>query len=478
MSLEENGEVKASVPIANGAQVDNDQEIQLKTHSRELAEKADGMESNNASVEEPQSMEYDLANPLNWSTWKKIVNMGIPSILCFVAAFGSSIYAPAIPDVMLDFHVSDTIATLSLTTYVLGLSFGPMLSAPISEMFGRLGTYRVAPPIGAIFTLAAGFSPNITTLCILRFFAGFFGGPSLSVCAGTSADLFLPKDRAVAGTFMLYFPFLGPVFGPVVGGYVTQHNGWEWSQYSLAIIIIATYLPVFFLGETYLKVQEAAAAAAPKPPASTLLLGVVFITLLRPVKMLLTEPIVGFLSLYVAFNFAVIFTFFNSVPYVFGSVYHFDRGNTGLVFLSVGLGCTLAVPTIIGLDRMFYQKEWALSVRDGKPGVVAPEHRLHGAILGALGLPVGLFCSCLYLIDTYAALTAASAVAANVLLRYVMGATFPLFTFAMYRKLGIGWATSILAFLSLVMLPIPWVLYKWGLQIRAASHFETNKTPL
>ena len=76
-------------------------------------------------------------------------------------------------------------------------------------MFGRLGTYRVAPPIGAIFTLAAGFSPNITALCLLRFFAGFFGGATLPVSAGTSADLFHPKDRAVAGTFMLYVPFLG-----------------------------------------------------------------------------------------------------------------------------------------------------------------------------------------------------------------------------------------------------------------------------
>lgn len=76
-------------------------------------------------------------------------------------------------------------------------------------MFGRLGTYRVSPPVSAVFTLAAGYSPNITALCVLRFFAGFFGGATLPVSAGTSADLFHPKDRAVAGTFMLFVPFLG-----------------------------------------------------------------------------------------------------------------------------------------------------------------------------------------------------------------------------------------------------------------------------
>jgi MFS family permease len=115
---------------------------------------------------------------------------------------------------MKHFAISEVIATVPLTTYVLGLSFGPMLSAPISETLGRLGTYRFSVPISALFTLGAGFAPDITALCILRFFAGFFGGASLPVCAGTSADLFRPQDFAVAGSFILYFPFLGmlPIF--------------------------------------------------------------------------------------------------------------------------------------------------------------------------------------------------------------------------------------------------------------------------
>ena len=115
---------------------------------------------------------------------------------------------------MRDFHVSEAVATLPLTTYVLGLSFGPMLSAPISETMGRLGTYRIAVPISALFTLGAGFSPNITALCILRFFAGFFGGTPLPVCAGTSADMFRPRDFAIAGSLLLYTPFLGMQHDP------------------------------------------------------------------------------------------------------------------------------------------------------------------------------------------------------------------------------------------------------------------------
>jgi len=175
---------------------------------------------------------------------------------------------------------------------------------------------------------------------------------------------------------------------------VTEHKGWKWSQYTLAIITVAAWIPVFFLEETYLKVimarrkqkEEQAADAQAKPPATTLLLGVLFITLLRPTKMLFTEPIVTFLSVYVAFNFAVIFTFFASVPYVFELVYRFDRGETGLVFLAIGLGCSLAPPTVIFFDRLIYQKQWAQ-----RPGQVAPEYRLYAGMMGAFGIPIGLF---------------------------------------------------------------------------------------
>jgi hypothetical protein len=86
--------------------------------------------------------------------------------------------------------------------------------------------------------------------------------------------------------------------------------------------------------------------------------------------------------------------------------------------------------------------------------------------------------------------------AANGLLRYGMSAAFPLFTIQsestfkgrrtiekaaaderpVYNRMGIDWATSFLGFVSLLMLPIPWVLFKWGSTIRSKSHYETLKS--
>jgi hypothetical protein len=107
--------------------------------------------------------------------------------------------------------------------------------------------------------------------------------------------------------------------------------------------------------------------------------------------MLITEPIVGFLSFYVAFNFSVLFGFFAAFPYVFRTVYHFNTEQSGLVFLAIGVGCLLAVPTVLLCDRYLYQPHVRLSHAEGRKGVVPPEYRLYPAMMGSFGLPIGLF---------------------------------------------------------------------------------------
>jgi hypothetical protein len=136
---------------------------------------------------------------------------------------------------------------------------------------------------------------------------------------------------------------------------------------------------------------------------------------------------------------------------------------------------------------------------------MTPEMRLYGAMIGSILSPIGLFwfawtakadihwvspmfanlliacgnvaifvSAALYLVETYQALLSASALAANGILRYIVGAVFPLFTVQMYEHLHVNWATSLLGFIALAMMPIPWVLYFWGHDIRSQSKYHTT----
>lgn len=73
-----------------------------------------------------------------------------------------------------------------------------------------------------------------------------------------------------------------------------------------------------------------------------------------------------------------------------------------------------------------------------------------------------------YIIDTYLFI-AASALAANTIVRSVFGAVFPLFANQMFEGLGPRWASSVLGFVALIMIPIPFVLIKFGPTLRARS---------
>lgn len=64
---------------------------------------------------------------------------------------------------------------------------------------------------------------------------------------------------------------------------------------------------------------------------------------------------------------------------------------------------------------------------------------------------------------------AASATAANAVMRAVVGAALPLAGPKMYSALGIDWGNSLLGFIALAFCPIPWIFYQFGDRIRKAS---------
>ena len=344
----------------------------------------------------------DPENPMNWPIRSRIYHTTIPALMGFVTTFASSVYVPGIPTLMSQFHISQTAALLGLSLYTLGLAFGPVLAAPLSETLGRRAVYFTSFSVGALFLLGAGLSQTFASLLVCRFLAGLFGSAVLAVGAGTNADLWAPVHRAVATVLFLLAPFAGPAMGPIVGGYAAQAQGkgWRWTEWT--VLMVAGVVLVYSAGmkETYKKIilekraRRAGVEKGPKKVGPNGFAAVKFlltVTLFRPVYMLFTEPIVTFLSLYISFNFSVLFGFFDAFPLVFQGVYRFSLGESGLPWLAVLIGCLLSVATIIIVDRLTFRKEFARSHKEGRNGLVAPEHRLYGAMMGSLGLPIGLF---------------------------------------------------------------------------------------
>lgn len=176
---------------------------------------------------------------------------------------------------------------------------------------------------------------------------------------------------------------------------------WRWTQWVLLMFELAFFLPSLGMSETYKKIILKRRAQKQKPGATTvaveftpsrLAMLKIFVTatLTRPIHMSLTEPIVAFLSIYVAFAFAVLFAFFAAFPIVFQGQYGFNSGESGLTFLALLLGVIMAGIVGIATDRTVYMKKYRQVLAEGQKSV-APEHRLYVAMMGSVGIPIGLF---------------------------------------------------------------------------------------
>ena len=216
-------------------------------------------------------------------------------------------------------------------------------------------------------------------------------------------------------------------------------------------------------------------------------------SLVKPITLNFTEPIVFLLNLYIALIYGLLYIWFESFPLVFVEIYGFSLGLEGVTFLGIMVGTLVAVTVIFLWNYYYLEKQFDAA------GNIEPEKRLMPALVGCFFVPVCLFwfgwssrksihwimpvigssffglasfalfnAVLPYLSDAYPD-SVASVLAGNDLMRSAFGAGFPLFATAMFKKLGIAWASSTLAFLGIAFIPIPFALYKWGKQIRLRS---------
>ena len=211
----------------------------------------------------------------------------------------------------------------------------------------------------------------------------------------------------------------------------------------------------------------------------------------RPTKLLILSPIVLLLSLLCAFVFGLLFLVFTTFPSVFEEQYHFSAGISGLSYLGVGIGMALSLLVFATVsDKM--QKALGDSPK--------PEGRLKPMMWVMPTVPVGIFWygwaaekqthwivpilgtlffgfgflwiampAQLYLLDAFGPEAAASALAANVILRLLCAAFIPLAGPSLYADLGLGWGNSVLGFIGVAFLPLPYFFYRYGGWLR--EHF-------
>lgn len=422
-------------------------------------------------------------------------------------------FAPGVPDVIQEFHTrSQSLATFVVSVYILGFAMGPIVIAPLSEMYGRVPVYNACNVAFVAFTVACAVAPSMNSLIVFRFFAGCFGIAPITNGGGTIADMMPPEKRGAAMSIWAIGPLLGPVIGPVCGGFLAEAEGWRWIFWLLVIASgVATICCFVFARETYAPVLlEKKAKRLRKETGNQDLVSKLDLkittaelwkrSLVRPLKLMFLSLICALMSVYLAIVYGIMYLLFTTFTFVFEENYGFSTDTVGLVYIGLGIGMLFGL-AVVGTcsDRII--KYLANKHSNGE---LKPEYRLPMLMYSSPFIPAGLFiygwaaqynvqwavplfgtlligvgmlgafmCLNTYLVDAFTRY-AASALAANTILRSVLGAVFPLFGLQMYGALGLGWGNSLLAFLSIGLIPIPFFFYWYGERIRTHPKFQVT----
>ncbi|EJD48786.1 MFS general substrate transporter, partial [Auricularia subglabra TFB-10046 SS5] len=188
-----------------------------------------------------------------WPFARKVAITLLLGLTTMCSAFASSVFSPTSTYISRQYGISQEVSVLGIAIFIAGWIPGPVIWAPISELYGH--RIAILLPMFAFICLSAATATakDIQTIFITRFFAGMMGSSPVTIAGGGIADMFDQKERGSAVVFYALAVTAGPTLGPVIGGAVSQsYLGWRWTEY-LTVILAAVVVgaATVYLPETF-----------------------------------------------------------------------------------------------------------------------------------------------------------------------------------------------------------------------------------
>ncbi|KAK3995185.1 major facilitator superfamily domain-containing protein [Cladorrhinum sp. PSN332] len=488
------------MPRLNNGTLNGDDESRPLLHSHD---------NNQSDLVDLSSFDHPL-HPVNTPRWRKWASSILLGAMTFVGAFASAAFNAAIPGTAEEFHTTPETMAWSTSLFVFGFATGPIIFGPASEVYGRKAPFFLGYFLFVLAQIPVGLAQDAQTFLVFRFLGGVTSSVCPAIAGGWLADFLLPVERGVAVAIFAATTLIGPGTGAIIGQILVQTGaGWRWIAWTTLILAIVFGGAGFIiLPETYLPVLEkryakklrwetkhwAYHSKLDERPITVHDFLTRYLT--RPLTMLVLEPILFAMTMYISFTFGLVYLLFVAYPISFVQQRGFSAIGGTLPLLSISAGILLG-----GIYASWYTlTTFKKKAATGK-GIV-PEDRLPPMIWGAVDLALGLFLfawtsspdmnpwpqilagvpigfgvqvillqSLSYLIDIYT-VKAASAISGTMIVRSLLGGTFPVFALRLYKALGVFWATNLLGILAVVMAPIPVVFLYYGGKIRSLGRYD------
>ncbi|MCK1809745.1 MULTISPECIES: multidrug effflux MFS transporter [Micromonospora] len=296
--------------------------------------------------------------------------------LTAIGPLSLDMYLPAFPAMTRDLGADQAGIQLSLTTCLIGLAFGQLVTGPLSDRWGRRRPVLVGVVAYTVLALACAAAPNAPLLAAVRFAQGLAGGMGVVVARAVVRDLYSGRDAAKYFSRLTLVFGVAPIAAPGVGSLVLRFGSWR------SVFLVLAAIGAVLAVAVALRLPE----TLPAERRSTGGLGATA----RTMRSLLADRVYLGYALTQGFAFAGLFAYISGSSFVFQDVFGVSAAVFSVIFGVNALGL-VAVGQLNArlLDRFPPRR---LLVTALAVGLVAAAGVLSGALTDGLALTaVALF---------------------------------------------------------------------------------------
>ncbi|ETN38549.1 uncharacterized protein HMPREF1541_06585 [Cyphellophora europaea CBS 101466] len=339
----------------------------------------------------------DHLNPRHWPPHIKHLTALLTSLSQLITLMTASILAPALPRISASLRLSASTALLTLSIYLLGLGLGPLVLAPLSEVYGRRPLWLYSQIFFIVWNSLCPVGASRVLMVVGRFLAGV-GASGGGVLAGPiMSDIYGKEERGRALGLAMLFPYLGPAVGPIVGGVVGERVGWPWLFWvvSLADAVVVgvgwwglreSYAPVITMGEERRRARAEGSGEGVDGVGFVGTVGVLRVSVMRPLVLLWTRPALQVISFLYGLDFGLYTIVLSTFATLWIERYHQSETESSLHYIAIAMGSTIASQGGGFLTDIIWRR---LSARKGK-GNEVPEFRMPMLAISSVIMPLGL----------------------------------------------------------------------------------------
>lgn len=271
-------------------------------------------------------------NDLTHFNKKSPIFIIILGALTAIAALSIDMFLPGLPDIRHDFGTTTSNAQLTLSMFMIGLSFGNLFAGPISDSIGRKKPLVIAMVLFTLASFGIIFVDNIWVMISLRLVQGITGGAASVISRAIASDMYSGNDLTKFLALLMLVNGIAPVIAPALGGVILNYSIWR------MVFVVLTIFGILMVIGSIFKVPESLNSEQREHGNGVK-------TMFSNFKSLLMTPRFVLPMLIQGVTFVLLFTYISASPFITQNIYHLSALHFSWMFAFIGL-------TLIGSSQL------------------------------------------------------------------------------------------------------------------------------